>query len=90
MPQTACRGPGPAALAPVEFSNGVELYDADLGERATASVALVRVGRGTVNSFGFDNPQANVQVNYVYTKLKYVDGTGGDFHGRGCRVHLDF
>lgn len=36
------------------------------------------------------NSQTNLQVNYVYTKLQYVNGTSGDFHGLGCRVHLDF
>jgi phosphate-selective porin OprO and OprP len=44
----------------------------------------------TVGLACYLNPQTNVQVNYVYTKLRYVNGTAGDFHGLGCRVHLDF
>ena len=26
-------------------------------------------------------------VNYVYTRLDYVNGTGGNINGLGCRVH---
>ena len=36
------------------------------------------------------NPEVHFIVNYVYTHLTYVNGTGGDINGLGCRLHLDF
>lgn len=36
------------------------------------------------------NSQVHFIVNYVFTRLDYVNGTGGDIHGLGCRLHLDF
>ena len=29
-------------------------------------------------------------VNYVYTRLDYVNGSGGNINGLGCRLHVDF
>jgi phosphate-selective porin OprO and OprP len=42
---------------------------------------------------GFDwyiNPEVHFIVNYVYTRLAYVDNSGGSINGLGCRLHLDF
>ena len=36
------------------------------------------------------NPEVHFLVNYVYTRLDYVDGTSGSINGLGCRVHVDF
>jgi len=36
------------------------------------------------------NPEVHFIVNYVYTHLTYVNNTGGDINGLGCRLHLDF
>jgi phosphate-selective porin OprO/OprP len=44
----------------------------------------------TVGLVWYLNSQTNIQINYIYTRLDYVNGTEGDLHGLGCRVHLDF
>jgi phosphate-selective porin OprO/OprP len=36
------------------------------------------------------NPEVHFMVNYVYTRLDYVNNTSGDINGLGCRVHVDF
>jgi phosphate-selective porin OprO and OprP len=36
------------------------------------------------------NSQVCFMVDYVYTHLTYVNNTQGDFHGLGCRLHMDF
>ena len=42
---------------------------------------------------GFDwyiNSQVHFMVNYVYTRLDYVNHTSGNIQGLGCRLHVDF
>jgi hypothetical protein len=36
------------------------------------------------------NPQVHFNVNYVHTRLDYVNNTSGNINGLGCRIHLDF
>jgi phosphate-selective porin OprO/OprP len=36
------------------------------------------------------NSEVHFIVNYVYTHLSYVNNTGGDINGLGCRLHVDF
>ena len=36
------------------------------------------------------NPEVHFMVNYVYTRLDYVNNTSGSFNGLGCRMHVDF
>ena len=36
------------------------------------------------------NPEVHFMVNYVYTRLDYVNNTSGSINGLGCRVHVDF
>ena len=36
------------------------------------------------------NPEVHFMVNYVYTSLNYVNNTGGNVNGLGCRMHVDF
>ena len=44
----------------------------------------------TVGLDWYINPEVHFIVNYVYTHLTYVNNTGGDINGLGCRLHLDF
>ncbi len=44
----------------------------------------------TAGADWYINPEIHFIVNYVYTHLTYVNGTGDDINGLGCRLHLDF
>ncbi len=44
----------------------------------------------TVGLDWYINPQVHFMVNYVYTRLDYVNNTSGNINGLGCRVHMDF
>ena len=44
----------------------------------------------TVGLDWYINPQVHFMVNYVYSRLDYVNNTSGNINGLGCRVHMDF
>ncbi len=44
----------------------------------------------TAGADWYINPQVHCIVNYVYTRLDYVNNTSGNINGLGCRLHLDF
>jgi phosphate-selective porin len=44
----------------------------------------------TAGADWYINPQVHFIVNYVYTRLDYVNNTSGNINGLGCRLHLDF
>jgi phosphate-selective porin OprO and OprP len=63
------------------------------GNPALSSTSGVPAGREhdvTVGLNWYLNSQTSIMVNYVFTQLDYVNGTGGHFHGLGCRFHVDF
>jgi phosphate-selective porin OprO/OprP len=44
----------------------------------------------TAGADWYINPQVHFILNYVYTRLDYVNDTHANIQGLGCRLHLDF
>jgi phosphate-selective porin OprO/OprP len=57
---------------------------------STSGVPAGRENDVTIGLNWYLNSQTSIMVNYVFTQLDYVNGTGGHFHGLGCRFHVDF
>jgi phosphate-selective porin OprO/OprP len=78
---------------PVQLICRYTYLDLASGNPVLTSSSGVQAGWENDVTAGVDwyiNPQVHFIVNYVYTHLTYVNNTGGDFNGLGCRLHLDF
>ena len=78
---------------PVQLLCRYSYLDLDSGNPVTTPSSGTPTGREHDITAGLDwyiNPEVHFLVNYVYTRLEYVDGTGGSINGLGCRVHMDF
>jgi phosphate-selective porin len=78
---------------PVQLLCRYTYLDLDSGNPVLTPSSGAQAGREHDITTGFDwyiNAEVHFMVNYVYTRLDYVDGTGGSVNGLGCRVHVDF
>ncbi len=78
---------------PVQFICRYSYLDLASGNPILTSSSGTQAGWENDITVGLDwyiNPEVHFIVNYVYTHLTYVNNTGGDINGLGCRLHLDF
>ncbi len=78
---------------PLQLLCRYSYLDLDSGNPVVTLSSGTQAGREHDVTAGFDwyiNPEVHFMVNYVYTRLDYVDGTSGNINGLGCRVHMDF
>lgn len=78
---------------PVQLICRYTYLDLASGSPVLTSSSGVQAGWENDITAGLDwyiNSQVHVIVNYVYTRLAYVDNSSGIINGLGCRFHLDF
>ena len=78
---------------PVQLLCRYTYLDLDSGNPVLTPSSGTQAGREHDITTGFDwyiNPEVHFMVNYVYTRLDYVNNTSGSLNGLGCRVHVDF
>ncbi len=78
---------------PVQLLCRYSYLDLDSGNPVTTPSSGTQAGREHDITAGVDwyiNPEVHFLINYVYTRLNYVNDTSGNINGLGCRVHMDF
>jgi len=82
-----------AGHTPIQILFRYSYLDLDSGNPVLTPSSGTQAGREHDITAGFDwyiNPEVHFMVNYVYTRLDYVNNTSGSINGLGCRVHMDF